>query len=29
MMARSGDYLGESIKSDADGRIWQVYGVKE
>lgn len=29
MMARSGDYQGESIKSDADGRIWQVYAIKE
>ena len=28
VLARSGDYLGECISNEADGRIWQVFGVK-
>lgn len=28
-MARCGSYAGPEIPAEADGRIWQVYGVKE
>ena len=27
--ARCGNYIGENISNAGDGRIWQVYGVKE
>ena len=27
--ARCGNYIGENISTAGDGRIWQVYGVKE
>ena len=28
IQARCGNYVGESLTNEADGRIWQVYGTK-